>query len=427
MTPFEITFLCSILVLFLIGTPLVVAFSVGSIAILTYSMGLPLGNISKLFFNAVNSYPMLAMPFFIFAGNIIMRCAGITHLSTFLSCTFGNMRGGMAGAIIIFSAFLGAISGSASACLAIIGTIFVPMLLKSGYPRPFAAGVAVTSAGLGAVIPPSIFFIVFGSSNRIPIGELFIGGIGPGFLAAILMVITAVIISRKRGYNTTYEVDSNETSKSFIKAIPVGVMPVIVLGGIYSGIFSPTQAGAVAVFYCLAIATLIYRDFSFNDFKQALMATVKLSSMIYFLVVGGELFGKVLGYIGLPQLISGIVIQMDLGPVSFLLAVQLLLIVMGFFFSSFPMVVIVLPLFLPSVYELGIDPVHYGALAIFCSIIGEATPPMGPQLWIAASVCREGIGNIMRESWVFLGVQVFTLVLVTLFPQICLFAVQFLR
>lgn len=427
MSPFEISFLCSILILFLIGTPLVVAFSVGSIAILTHTMGLPYSTIAQLFFKAINSYPLLAMPFFILAGNIIMRCAGITHLSNFLRCTFGHRPGGMAGAIIVFSAFLGAISGSASACLAIIGTVFVPMLLKSGYPRPFAAGIAVTSAGLGAVIPPSIFFIVFGSSNRIPIGELFIGGIGPGFLAAILMVITAVVISRRRGYSKTYTVTKKEKSESFIKSLPVAVMPVIVLGGIYSGIFSPTQAGAVAVFYCLALAVLVYRDFSFTNFNEALMATVKLSSMIYFLVVGGELFGKVLGYIGLPQLISEMVIGMDLGPVTFLLAVQLLLIVMGFFFSSFPMVVIVLPLFLPSVYELGIDPVHYGALAIFCSIIGETTPPMGPQLWIAASVCHERIGNIIRESWVFLGVQIFTLLLVTLFPQICLFLVQFLR
>lgn len=427
MSPFEILFLCSILVLFLIGTPLVVAFSVGSVAILIYSMGLPYGSVAQLFFQAVNSYPMLAMPFFIFAGNIIMRTAGIVHLSNFLRCSFGQTPGGMAGAIIIFSAFLGAISGSASACLAIIGTIFVPMLLKSGYPRPFAAGIAVTSAGLGAVIPPSIFFIVFGSSNRIPIGELFIGGIGPGFLAAILMVITAVVISRRRGYSKTFTVTKEEKLESFIKSLPVAFMPVIVLGGIYSGIFSPTQAGAVAVFYCLALGVLIYRDFSFTNFNEALIATVKLSSMIYFLVVGGELFGKVLGYLGLPQLISEMVIGMDLGPVTFLLAVQLLLIVMGFFFSSFPMVVIVLPLFLPSVYALGIDPVHYGALAIFCSIIGETTPPMGPQLWIAASVCNERIGNIIRESWVFLSVQLFTLLLVTLFPQICLFLVGFLR
>lgn len=427
MSPIEIIFLCSILVLFLIGTPLVVAFSVGSVAILIYSMGLPYGNVAQLFFQAVNSYPMLAMPFFIFAGNIIMRTAGIKHLSNFLRCSFGQTPGGMAGAIIIFSAFLGAISGSASACLAIIGTIFVPMLVTSGYPRPFAAGVAVTSAGLGAVIPPSIFFIVFGSSNRIPIGELFIGGIGPGFLAAVLMVIVAVVISRRRGYSKTFSVTKKEKSESFIKSLPVVFMPVIVLGGIYSGIFSPTQAGAVAVFYCLGLALLVYRDFSFADFNAALMATVKLSSMIYFLVVGGELFGKVLGYIGLPQLISEVVIRMDLGPVTFLLAVQLLLIVMGFFFSSFPMVVIVLPLFLPSVYSLGIDPVHYGALAIFCAIIGEATPPMGPQLWIAASVCREKIGSIMRESWIFLGVQIFTLFIVTLFPQICLYPVQFLR
>ena len=204
-------------------------------------------------------------------------------------------------------------------------------------------------------------------------------------------------------------------------------MPVIVLGGIYSGQFSPTQAAAVSVFYSLFIAKVIYKNFSWKDFVDALVSTARLSSMIYFLVIGGELFGKVLGYIGLPQMIAQWVIDMNLGPVAFLLMAQVILLVMGFFFSSFPMVIIVLPLFLPSVYSLGIDPVLYGALAIFCSIIGEVTPPMGPQLWIAAPICQEKIGNIMRESWVFLGVQVLTLFLVTIFPDISLFLVSLVR
>ncbi len=419
--------LALIVILFLIGTPLSVTFSIGSIIIMIHTMGFPVGNISQVFYTTIRGYPLLAMPFFIFAGNAILSSGGMEDLRDFMNRLVGHFPGGMAVAICIFAAFLGSISGSATACLAIIGTIFVPMLANSGYSRAFASGLAVTSAGLGAVIPPSVFMIIFGASNRISITDLFAAGVGPGLLAALLMCALTVIISLQRGYYGGIKASFSERMESFRKAFPILLMPIIVLGGIYSGIFSPTQAASVACIYSLLLGIFIYKGIRWRVFLNMLVETVRLSSMIYFLVIGGELFGRVLGYVGLPQMISQWVINMHLGPTTFLFAVQALLLVMGFFFSSFPMVVIVLPLFLPSVMTLGIDPALYGALAVFCSIIGEVTPPMGPQLWIAAPICKEKIGNIMRESWVFLGVQVFTLALVTVFPQISLFLVNLMR
>lgn len=419
--------LALIVLFFLIGTPLSVTFSIGSIIIMIHTMGFPVGNISQIFYTTISGYPLLAMPFFIFAGNAILSSGGMGHLRDFMNRLVGHLPGGMAVAICIFAAFLGSISGSATACLAIIGTIFVPMLAESGYSRAFASGLAVTSAGLGAVIPPSVFMIIFGASNRISIADLFAAGVGPGLLAALLMCVLTVIISLRRGYYGGKKASTAERLDAFRKALPILLMPIIVLGGIYSGIFSPTQAASVACVYSLLLGVFIYKGIIWRVFLNMLVETVRLSSMIYFLVIGGELFGRVLGYVGLPQMISQWVINMHLGPTSFLFAVQALLLVMGFFFSSFPMVVIVLPLFLPSVMALGIDPALYGALAVFCSIIGEVTPPMGPQLWIAAPICKEKIGNIMRESWAFLGVQVLTLGIVTVFPQISLFLVNLMR
>ena len=416
---FDYLALASIVFLFLLGSPLAVTFSIGSIAIMIHTMGFPLGNVSQVFFTTISSYPMLAMPFFILAGNLILASGGMGYLRDFMNRLVGHLPGGMAVAICIFAAFLGSISGSATACLAIIGTIFVPMMADSGYSRAFAAGLAVTSAGLGAVIPPSVFMIVFGASNRVSVADLFAAGVGPGLLAAFL--------SKKRGYQSGVRATFAQRVESFKKAFPIILMPLIVLGGIYSGIFSPTQAASVACAYSLFLGVVIYRGVNWKVFMDALVETVRLSSMIYFLVIGGDLFGRVLGYVGLPQMICEWVIGMELGPVTFLFAVQGLLLVMGFFFSSFPMVVIVLPLFLPSVNALGIDPALYGALAVFCSIIGEVTPPMGPQLWIAAPICKVKIGLIMREAWLFLGVQVLTLALVTLFPQISLFLVEAMR
>lgn len=419
--------LISAVIMFLIGTPLTVTFSLSSVIILIYVMDFPIGNVAQLFFSAINGYTLLAMPFFILAGNIILRCDGMRYLRDYMNAVFGARHGGMAVALVIFAAFLGSISGSATACLAVIGTIFVPMLVESGYSRAYVSGLTVVNAGLGAVIPPSVFLIIFGSANRVSIADLFIGGIGPGLLAAFLMILYVLWSSKKRGYRSVVTFTKEEKSKAFWHSLPIMFMPIIVLGGIYSGIFSPTQAASVAVFYSLLISVVCYKGFGWKEFIASIVDTTRLSSMIYFLCVGGELFGKVIGYIGVPQLITEWVVSFNFGPVTFLLAAQALLLLMGFFFSSFPMVIIVLPLFMPSVLELGIDPVLYGILAIFCSIIGEVTPPMGPQLWVAAPICKEKIGNIMRESWAPLGVQIVSLVIVTLCPQICLFLVNLTR
>jgi C4-dicarboxylate transporter DctM subunit len=416
-----------LILLFLLGSPLAIAFSVGSIIILLFSMGFPTANIAQLFFSTINSYTLLAMPFFILAGNLILRSGGMVPLRDFMSAIVGHLPGGMAVATIVFAAFLGSISGSAAACLAIIGTVMVPILVQSGYDRPFASGVAVTSAELGMLIPPSIFFIIFGAFNQVSIADLFLAGIGPGVLSALLMCVVAVIISRKRKYTTRTKASWAERRTTFIRVLPLALMPFIVLGGIYAGIFSPTQAASVSVYYSIILGVFIYKQLTWKHFMDSLVDTAKLSSMIYLMYVGGDLFGKVLGYIGLPQMISEWVIALELGPMAFLLVVEVLLLVMGFFFSSIPMVIIVLPLFMPSVNTLGIDPVFYGCLSIFCSLIGEITPPMGPQLWIAAPICNEKMGAIAREAWPFLGAQVAALFAATFFPSIVMYLVMLMR
>ncbi len=417
----------AMILLFLMGSPLAVAFSVGSIIILLFSIGFPVPNLAQLFFSTINSYTLLAMPFFILAGNVLLRGGGMVPLRDFMNAMLGHFSGGLAVATIVFAAFLGSISGSAAACLAIIGTVIVPILVDSGYDRPFASGLTVTAAELGMLIPPSIFFILFGAFNQVSIADLFMAGIGPGLLSALLMSIVAVIIAKRRKYVTRPKAGWKVRRQTFVLVIPLAFMPFVVLGGIYSGIFSPTQAASVSVFYAIILGIFVYRELTWKGIMESLIETCKLSSMIYIMYIGGDLFGKVLGYVGLPQTISEWVISMQLGPMSFLLVVEVLLLVMGFFFSSIPMVIIVLPLFMPSVHNLGIDPVFYGCLAIFCSLIGEITPPMGPQLWIAAPICNEKMGAIAREAWPFLGAQVLALFLATFIPGIVMFMVNLMR
>jgi C4-dicarboxylate transporter DctM subunit len=408
----------ALVLLFMMGSPLAVAFSVGSIIVLLFSMGFPVPNIAQLFFSTINSYPLLAMPFFILAGNLILRSGSMEPLRDFMNVMVGHWPGGMAVAAIVFAAFLGSISGSAAACLAIIGTIVVPILVESGYERPFASGLAVTAAELGLLIPPSLFFIIFGAANQVSIADLFLAGFGPGLLSALLMAVVAVIVCQRRRYPVAPRASWGQRRRAFVRVLPVFFMPFVVLGGIYTGIFSPTQAASVSVFYAIAIGVFMYKGLNWKGFLESLVETSKLSSVIYLLFVGGDLFGRTLGYVGLPQLITEWVVDLELGPMTFLLVVEVFLLVMGFLFSSIPMVVIVLPLFMPSVTTLGIDPVLYGCLAVYCSLIGEITPPMGPQLWIAAPICRVNMGAIMREAWAFLGAQAAALFLCTFFPQI---------
>jgi len=304
------------IVLFLMGSPLAIAFSVGSIAILIFSMGFPVPNLAQLFFSTINSYTLLAMPFFILAGNLLLRSGGMIPLRDFMSAMVGHWPGGMAVSMIVFAAFLGSISGSSAACLAIIGTVMVPILVKSGYDRSFASGVAVTASELGLLIPPSLFFIIFGAYNRVSIADLFMAGIGPGILAAIFMSIVAIFISKKRKYALSAKASFETRWKTTVRVLPILFMPIVVLGGIYSGIFSPTQAASVSVLYTLIIGFFVYRGLKLKDLTESLVATVKLSSMIYLLYIGGDLFGKTLGYIGLPQAIAEWVSTMDLGQPS---------------------------------------------------------------------------------------------------------------
>jgi len=423
----EIIGLALVVLLFLAGSPLAVAFSVGSILILKVSMGMPIPNFSQLFFATINDYSLLSMPFFILAGNLLLRSGGMIPLRDFMIAMVGHWPGGLAVATIIFAAFLGSISGSGAACLAIIGTVLVPILVQAGYSRPFASGVAVTASELGLLIPPSLVFIIFGAYNQVSIADLFMAGVGPGLLSTVIMSGVAYLVSRHRGYALSGRVPWKNRKAVTLRVIPLLLMPLIVLGGIYSGIFSPTQAASVSVLYTLIIGVFVYRKLTRKDLRESLIGTIKLSSMIYLLYIGGDLFGKTLGFIGLPQVISQLVLDMSLSPLGFLLAVEALLLVMGFFFSSIPMIVIVLPLFMPTVASLGIDPVLYGVLSVFCALIGEVTPPFGPQLWIAAPICDAKMGDISREAWVFLGAQTTALMLTTFFPQIAMFLVGVMR
>lgn len=416
-----------IFVLLLSGAPLAIAFGFGSLIAVLLVMGMPLDGIGGLVFNSINSFPLLACPFFILAGNLLLRGGGMPSVRDFMQSWLGQMRGGLAVGAVIIGAFLGAVSGSSTACLAIMGTVVLPIMIEAGYDRPFSSGLALNAAELGWIIPPSLALIIFGALCRVSIPDLFLAGIGTGVLAALFMAIVAVVISRRRNYPAAARVGWKARGTSFVKALPLLFMPVVILGGIYGGIFSPTESAAIACFYTIAIGVFFYRELNWTGIKVALLDTAKLSCMIYLLIVCADLFSKVLCYLMLPQAITELVTGLRLAPLPFLLVMEAFLLVMGFFFSSIPMIIVILPLFVPVALRLGIDPVFYGILAILVTAIGEITPPMGPQLWFAEPICKEKMGNIMRESWPFLGAMTLAVLVTTFFPPIAMFLVDLWR
>lgn len=414
-------------VLFLTGSPIAVAFGLGGSIIALGTMHIPFVGLSEVFFSAVNSYPLLAVPFFILAGYLLIKTGAMEPLQELMQDWFGSLPGGHAVATLIFAAFLGAISGSSSACAAVLASVALPVLLQAGYDRPFCSGMITTAGEVGLLIPPSIMLIIFGAYNQISIADLFLGGIGSGLLMIALMIGVVLLRSRKRKYPTGAAASWKKRSASLIKALPALFLPLVILGGIYGGIFTPTQSAAIACFVALALGFLVYRKLTWAGVMAAAVDTAKISSMVYLLVIAADIMGMMFAFIQLPQHICELVIAMHLGPLSFLLMVEVLLLAMGFVFSSFPMVIVVLPLFLPSVIKLGIDPVFYGVLAIMDAMIGEITPPVGLQLWIASALCKESVENTIREAWPFLVAMTLAMVICTFVPSIIMFPVNLYR
>lgn len=404
--------------LLLTGMPLAIGFAITALVISLTMMGLPLPSIAGFAFNSINSFPLLACPFFILAGNLLMVSGGMDPARDFLVTWFGHRTGGLAVSGFLIGAFLGAVSGSSTACLAILGGVLLPIMVSSGYDRPFSAAVCLTSAELGWLIPPSLGFILFGALTHVSIPDLFLGGMSAGLITTLCLIVVAVVIARRRKYPLAPRVSWRERGRTFARAMPMLLMPVVILGGIYGGIFSPTESAAIACFYTLILGVFWYRKMSWKQVGEALKETLKITTMIYFIIAGADLFSKMISFLQLPQALTDLVLSLNLGPTTFLIVVSLFLLVLGFFFSSIAMIIVVLPLFMDSVAMLQIDPVFYGVVAMMCTCIGEITPPMGPQLWFAAPICNVKMGDIIKESWVFLLAMVVPIFVVIYFPEL---------
>ena len=399
-----------------------VAVSIGLAALL----GTWLSNVNMLLsvkeiYAALNRFPLAAIPFFILAGNL-MESGGISRrLVDFAKAVVGGVQGGLAATCVLTCLMFAAVSGSSVATTFAVGAILVPALVKHGYPRTYAAALQATSAELGVVIPPSIPLIIFGVSAEVSIGELFIAGIVPGVLIGGALMVFVLVYARLYGYGKQDRDDRLPLFTATRKAIFALFMPVIILGGIYGGIFTPTEASVAAVFYALLVGMVVHREIGLRDLAPVLRKTVVSSSVILFIIANAGLFSYLITRAGVPDQI-GQFLQANLEtPFLFLLGINLALFVIGMFIETSAAIIVLAPILVPVAVGFGIDPVHLGLVMVINLALGMVTPPFGVNLFAACTVAKISVDEIIGKLIPFVLVVFACLMVITYVPQLSLF------
>lgn len=407
-----------------------VAFSLGIasvVVILIYDI-LPLGFVIQAFFSSGDSFPLLAVPFFILAGDVMMQGGISSRLINFTKTMMGTKRGGL-GVITVFASMIFAsISGSGPATVAAIGGILIPAMLEEGYDEGYTCSLGAAAGALGPIIPPSISFVMFGVIAQVSITELFIAGAVPGVLMAIALIIFVKITSNKHEFGVIRQkATTEEKIKAFKDAIWSLMVPVIILGGIYGGIITPTEAAIVASVYGIIIGIFVYKEITIKDLPEIFAKSALTSGTALVLVGCATAFGRILALLRIPTMVASAILSLTNNTFIILLLINVLLFIVGMFMETLAAIVILAPLLLSIVKPLGIDPIHFGMIMVLNLVIGQCTPPVGVNLYVAARV-----GNIKLErmfKWLVPIVGVFLIVqmLVTYIPQLSTFLPNLLR
>jgi tripartite ATP-independent transporter DctM subunit len=374
----------------------------------------------KEMFNAINKFPLAAIPFFILAGNL-METGGISRrLVEFAKSIVGGVQGGLPMTCVLTCMIFAAVSGSSVATTFAIGAILIPALIKHGYPTSYAAALQATSAELGVIIPPSIPMILYGVSAEVSIGELFIAGFGPGLLISGALMLFVWAYCKWKGWGK----HDGEGRLSFGKATwQAGwalLMPVIILGGIYGGVFTPTEASAVAVFYALIVGVVIYREIGLKDLYAILRKSVVSSSVIMFIIANAGLFAFLITRAGVPEAIGMWLQDVLKSPTMFLLGVNAALFIIGMFIETSAAIIVLAPILAPVAVHFGVDPVHFGLIMVVNLALGMITPPFGVNLFAACTVARISLDKIVRHLIPFVLVILGCLMVITYVPWISL-------
>ncbi|AQS94365.1 hypothetical protein BXQ17_09950 [Polaribacter sp. BM10] len=401
-----------------------IAFAIGLAALFTLLSAMPflpsVTTLAQRMATSLDSFTLSAIPFFILAGQIMNRGGIAVRLINFAKAIVGPLPGGLAFVNIISCMLFGAISGSAVAAASAIGGFMNPMMEKDGYDKSFSAAVNITSATTGLIIPPSNVLIVYSlASGGVSIAALFIAGYIPGLLIGLALMIVALIYSIIKKYPTDKLVGFKEFFKRFVDAFPSLMLLVVVIGGIVAGIFTATEASAIAVIYTLVLG-FVYKEITFKDVSPILLETVKTSAIVLLLVSTSIAMSWVMSYENIPQEISNSLLSISDNPIVILIIINLILLFVGIFMDMTPAVLIFTPIFLPIVTGLGMNPIHFGIIMIMNLCIGLCTPPVGSVLFVGCSVADLKIQQVIRPLLPLFLVMIGVLLLITYFPDLTL-------
>jgi len=412
-------------ILLVIGAPIWLALGMSGGFWAFVQMGLPLESISSQFFIATDSWILLAVPYFLLAGNLMTYMGPAEKLFEFLNNLVGHLPGGMPAAVVITAAIFGALSGSSVATVVAVGSMAIPQMIKLGYSKKNSYGVVASSGTLGQMIPPSIFMILFAASTQLDPGQLFMAGIVPGIVMAIILVIVAIIVSIREKTERPKRSSLGEIVRSFLHAIPSLLMPVIILGGIYGGVFTPTEAAAIAVCYVLIISYIFNRqDFTLDNFKKSLVTTMITTSIVFIILGGAKLFSTAITYLQVPQTITEFAVNIDVADWIIMLLIIFIFLIFGMFLDAIPIMYITLPILYPTVLSLGYEPIHFAIITVASLMIGQVTPPVGSSLYAISGHFKENMGVVVKGAFPYLIGLLICTILILYIPWLSLFLFQ---
>lgn len=411
----------SFVVLVFLNTPVAFAMGIASLFAVWLGGSLPLNMLVTRMFVAVDSFPLMAIPFFILAGEL-MNAGGITRrVVEFSRAIVGHIRGGLAHVNIVASMFFSGISGSATADSSALGSMLIPVMEEDGYSSEFSVAVTATSSTIGPVIPPSIMMVLYGVIANESIAALFLAGIVPGVTVGIGLMVMAYIISVRNGYGSRSKFSWRQLATSLRRALVPLMMPVIILGGVLSGVFTATEAGVVATVYALIVGLFVYRTIKVRNLPNIILKCAITTTIALFVIATASIFGWLLAWEGFPGMIMEVLLSISETPVVVELLIIGMILLLGLFVEGIPVLIIFAPIFVPVVGLMGIDLVQFGVVFVMAVLVGSVTPPVGILLYICCGIAGIPVSQASRVIWPFVLTMVFVIVLFVLVPEIVTF------
>lgn len=399
-----------------LGVPVFLALATAGTYLALFVVDLPLSTLAQQFYVSMDSFVLMAVPYFIFAGNILLHCGPSRYLFRFLDTLVGHLPGGMAAAAVLACMIFGALTGSGVATVVAIGSIAIPEMLRLGYSKPNCMGLITCSGTLGQMIPPSIYMVLFATLVQGDVATYFISGIVPGLLIGGMLLIATVFVAWRGGMKTAPQASWGERWQAFRQAIPVLFMPVIVLGGIYGGIFTPTEAAAVSIVYSLLISRFVYRTLTWANFTLSMREAMSGTAVIFVILGAATLAAVTVTYLRLPHMLMTAVTDAGLTPLMLLLAVVALFFALGTVMDAVPIMYITIPILLPALKAAQVDLVHFNVITVAAMMVAQVTPPFGMALFAMAGIFKEPVGAVVRGSLPYLAVLLVATLLIVFFP-----------